>query len=182
MAINAEDIRTYIFGENEELLLDANIWLLLYGPNSPGSWRVRTYSEAFGRMLRAHTRIHLEVLVISEFVNRFARIEHGLLRTSDPSLPQDFKQFRKLPVFVPVAEKIRDSSKRLVKCCNQTDSGFSDLALNELLDEFSSGAHDFNDQVLADLCKRRAFKLVTDDSDFRLSGINVITANAKLLH
>lgn len=40
---------------------------------------------------------------------------------------------------------------------------------------------DFNDQVLAELCKSRNLTLVTHDGDFKDLGLNLLTANQSLL-
>ncbi len=47
--------------------------------------------------------------------------------------------------------------------------------------EYAVGDSDFNDQIIATLCKRKGLKLVTDDGDFGGHGIPVVTANRKLL-
>ena len=65
--------------------------------------------------------------------------------------------------------------------CNRTDSGFDTLDMDSLLNDFETGKKDFNDQVLEDLCTRRGFYLVTDDSDFKPVNLTLFTANAKLL-
>ncbi len=181
MATNAVDIRNCAFGKADALLLDANIWLFLYGPINQSDRRVAIYSGAFKKMLAAGSPIYLEVLVLSEFINRFARLEHGFRRARNTFLPSDFKQFRRTPEFASVAASIRDAAKALLKHCARTDSGFSDLPVENLLDDFARGTSDFNDQVLAQLCKRKGLKLVTDDGDFSYPGVTVISANAKLL-
>ena len=50
-----------------------------------------------------------------------------------------------------------------------------------LIDEFEKADSDFNDQILAELCKRRNLKLVTHDADFRDRGLNILTTNPRLL-
>ncbi len=49
------------------------------------------------------------------------------------------------------------------------------------VDEYAAGESDFNDQIIAVLCKRKGLKLVTDDGDFHGQGIPVVTANRRLL-
>jgi len=55
------------------------------------------------------------------------------------------------------------------------------LDINGLVEEYSAGDSDFNDQVISALCKRNGFKLVTDDGDFCGQDIPVVTANRHLL-
>ncbi|MGH8547812.1 MAG: hypothetical protein ACRERU_04290 [Methylococcales bacterium] len=50
-----------------------------------------------------------------------------------------------------------------------------------MIDEYAAGDSDFNDQVIAELCKKRGLKLVTDDGDFGRYEISIVTANRRLL-
>jgi len=55
------------------------------------------------------------------------------------------------------------------------------LNIVALVDEYEKGNSDFNDQVLAELCKSKGLTLVTDDSDFADTGLTIVTANQRLL-
>ena len=47
-------VNNYNFTSKDKLFLDANIWLFLHGPQqSPVRPRVKTYSQAFKRILNA---------------------------------------------------------------------------------------------------------------------------------
>lgn len=174
MSGNAVAVRDYIFKPEDRLLLDANILLFLHGPSSPKDLRVKDYSRAYKRMLAANSQIYVDVLVVSEFVNRYARIKCGSNR--------NFKGFRQSKAFEPVAGAIADAMRRILKHCKRTRNGFEALQINPLLDEYAQGKSDFNDQVIASICKRERLKLVTDDSDFSGKGIRVLTANRNLLN
>ena len=56
MARKAEAIASYDFSHSDELLLDANIWLLVYGPQIPRDPRVAIYSQALDKILAAKSR------------------------------------------------------------------------------------------------------------------------------
>lgn len=172
----AEDVRRYMFRPTDALLVDANVWLYVYGPSAPGDWRARTYSEALGKMLAAKSRICIDVLVLSEFINRYARLEyelHGAYPT--------FKDFRQSPDFKPAAQAIAVAARRILQLCARLESGFSTLDITALINEYEQGEADFNDQVLADLCRRNGLKLVTHDGDFEDCGLTLVTANRYLL-
>jgi predicted nucleic acid-binding protein len=176
MRNRAEDISTYTFRQEDELLIDTNVWFSIYGLREPGNRKVAIYSEALGRILAARCRIYVDVLVISEFTNLYARIKHQL---QSPGRP--FKVFRKSQAFKFVAREIAEAAGRILRHCTRLESGFETLDVNELLDEYAEGDSDFNDQVLARLCRSRGLKLVTDDGDFARSDLAVVTANARLL-
>ncbi len=176
MAHRVEEIASYAFKSSDKLLLDTNVWMLVCGPQKPEDSRVATYSQALTKILDAKSRIYIDVLIVSEFMNTYARLKWKLLS----SLP-DFKQFRKSKDFKPVAQDIAADAKRVLQHCTRVEDGFESLAIESLMDEYAAGNSDFNDQILATLCKKQGLKLVTDDGDFRGREIPVITANKRLL-
>jgi len=177
----AQNIDRYRFRPSDELLFDANIWLFLYGPSRPSHPKVAIYSGAFKQILAAKIRVFLDVLVLSEFVNRYARIRHNLLARQLSGIPQDFKQFRNTSFFKSIAQDIAADTKQILGNCTPVESGFATLDLDTLTTEFAAGNSDFNDLVLAELCRSKRFKLVTDDGDFKNKAITILTANPKLL-
>ena len=74
MAHKTVEVRHYNFTSQDKLFLDANIWLYLYGPQKPGNRWVRIYSTVFNRILNVKSRIYIDVLVVSEFINSYARL------------------------------------------------------------------------------------------------------------
>ena len=163
------------------MLLDANIWLLVYGPQKPGDRRVAVYSQALAKILAAKSRIYIDVLIVSEFINSYARLKWRLLSPSRDFKRSDFKTFRKSNDFKLVAQGIAAYVKHVLQHCTRVENGFESLAIDSLIDEYSVGDSDFNDQILTTLCKRKGLKLVTDDSDFKGQEILVITDNRRLL-
>jgi predicted nucleic acid-binding protein len=176
MRNSTEDISTYVFQPADELLLDTNVWFSIYGIREPGDRRATIYSRALGRILAAGCRIYIDALIVSEFINRYARVKYGLI---DPGVP--FKVFRGGPMFKLIAQGIAVDAKKVMKHCTQLESDFETLDVEALLDEYADGDEDFNDLVLAELCKSRGLKLVTDDGDFRDKGLSIVTGNARLL-
>lgn len=177
MEHKAEAVASYNFNASDKLLLDTNIWLFVYGPQKPGDKRVAVYSEALAKILAAQSHIYIDVLIVSEFINTYARLKWKLL----PAPPAEFKQFRKSDDFKPIAQGIAADVKRVLKHCTRVDSGFESSAIDRLIDDYAAGDSDFNDQVLTSLCKETGLKLLTDDGDFKGQGICVISANKRLL-
>ena len=64
----ALSVGDYDFQPGDELFLDANIWLLIHGPQNTGNDRMHAYSSAFRRLLEAQCRIYIDVLIVSEFI------------------------------------------------------------------------------------------------------------------
>lgn len=177
MTPRAFSVNNYEFGSEDQLFLDANIWLFLYGPQqSPVRNRVKTYSQAFKRILIAKSQIHIDVLIVSEFINSYSRI---IWRNASPTM--NFKQFRNSRQFRLFAQNIAADVRNVLKHCSPMESGFSSLDMNELLDEYAAGGVDFNDQVISVLCRTKGLTLITNDGDFRGQGIPILTANRRLL-
>lgn len=177
MPSKVEKITNYVFKASDELLLDANVWLFVFGPQKPGDRRAAIYSQAFTNILAAQSRVYIDVLVVSEFINTYARLKYNILANK----PADFKQFRQSQDFKPVASDIAADMKRILQHCTRIANGFETLAIESLLTKYAVGDSDFNDQLLTNLCIQRGLKLVTDDGDFKKRGVSVITANTRLL-
>lgn len=176
MPHKAKAITHYDFKPTDNLLLDTNIWLLVYGPQKPKDNRVVVYSQALAKIFAAQSRIHIDVLIVSEFINTYARLKWKLLAPSSK-----FKTFRQSSRFKPVAQGISADVKRVLQYCRKVEDDFVLLDMDSLITEYAMGDSDFNDQILTSLCKRKGLKLVTDDEDFKGQGIPVITANRRLL-
>lgn len=173
----AKEVSRYRFTSKDRLFLDANIWLYLHGPQQPQPpGYVETYTNAFKRILSAQSSVFIDVIIVSEFINRYARLQQNLVT---PSI-ENFKDFRKSPFFKLHALGIADGVRRILKNCSRIESGFAELRMNELLNDFAEGDSDFNDQVIVELCKREELTLVTHDGDFKGSGIHILTANKSL--
>ena len=176
--LKALEVNRYKFTSNDQLFLDANIWLYLYGPQNPKASRnVKTYSQVFSRILNAGSRIYVDVLIISEFINSYARQQWKLIASD-----MEFKAFRNSLDFEPVAQGIAGSVKRVINHCSRLESGFGALKMDTLLDAYSAGNSDFNDQVITELCKVKGLTLITHDGDFKGQGISILTANRHLLN
>jgi predicted nucleic acid-binding protein len=159
--------------------MDTNIWLYVYAPQAPDDWKTRIYSRSLVKILTAKSRIFIDALVLSEFINRYARLAYNLFKAAGSTI--NFKEYRQPPDFKPVAKDIESSVRRILKYCQRTESSFSDCDINSLLAKYGEGNSDFNDQLMVELCKSKGFKLITHDRDFKDCGVTVLTANNRLL-
>lgn len=180
MTYKVEAITDYDFKPSDKLLLDANIWLFVYGLQKPRNKKVDIYSQALVNILKAKSCIYIDVLIVSEFINTCARRQWEQWKLQN-SQSIEFKIFRKNKDFKPIAQGIAADVKRMLQHCVRIENGFESLAIDVLIDEFGVGNSDFNDQVLTALCKRKELMLVTDDGDFKGCGVPLITANTSLL-
>jgi predicted nucleic acid-binding protein len=169
-------VKQHNFTSEDKLFLDANIWFYLFGPHKPGVPAVQTYSNVFNCILNAQSQIYIDVLVVSEFINAYARRKWRLI---SPHL-NPFKVFRNSSDFKPVAQDIAAEVKQIMKHCSRIESSFATLGIDDLLNDYATGDFDFNDQVITELCKSNELTLITDDGDFKTQEIPVLTANPNL--
>jgi len=173
-------ISGYRFCRQDRLLLDANIWLFVHGPNRPNRHKAKIYSQALRRMMEKGSQVYIDVLIISEFINSYTRTEFGFAQKKGASFKK-FKEFRQSEAFRSIAKEVADATSLVLKQCHRIESGFETLDIDALVCEYAKGQSDFNDQVIAEICRREQLKLVTDDSDFRDRGVPVLTANEAML-
>ena len=172
------DVRQYTFTPEDRLFLDTNVWWYVYVPQKPKATRqVDIYSQALRDIHEARSRIHIDVIVVSEFINAYARREWKNRR---PDI-KDFKFFRRSEDFESLAADIARDVKMVMSQCAQVPSGFDMLRIDEMMSTYGGGHSDFNDQVIAQLCEREGLTLITHDADFTYQGIPVLTANPRLL-
>lgn len=177
------DLRTYNFPPDDKLFFDANIWLFIYGPQrKPDDLQVRHYSSAFSKAIHNHCQIFIDDLVLSEFINRYTRIEFSRINQESSGYYKTFKQFRNSSEFPAVAKAITSELRRLFQHATQVDNGFASLDIQSLISEFEKGKSDINDMIIAKLCQTKGLVLVTDDGDFRDAGLTIATINPKLLN
>ncbi|MBD1831462.1 hypothetical protein H6F61_01895 [Cyanobacteria bacterium FACHB-472] len=119
------------------------------------------------------------MLVISEFINASARFFYN--RLPAPTKPAEFKAFRNSPDFKPIAERIAKLSRRILEKSQRIESNFESVDLVIILRDYQAGEVDFNNRILAEMCRARNLKLVTHDADFQEENVAILTANPKLL-
>ena len=170
-------VHNYNFTSNDNLFLDTNIWLYLFGPRLAVESNMEIYSNMFNRIVSARCQIYIDIVVVSEFINAYARMRWRFIA---PRI-RLFKTFRNSPNFEPVARDIAAQVKQVMKHCTRIESDFLTLPIDDLLADYISGDFDFNDQIITEICKNNGFTLITNDSDFKTQEIPILTANQSLL-
>ena len=179
MKNKAYDLSSYSFKSEDRILVDTNIWLYLFpAPGNPHQRYAQQYSTGFANLVSAQAQPILDPMVLSEYLNRYIRIEWaGNYKGTYPR----FKDFRNSSDFSEVASSAKTFAKKILNFCQVHSIPASELDLSLALADFSSGNVDFNDAILVDICKKRNLKLMTNDGDFQNGGIEVLTTNPRLL-
>jgi len=171
---NIIDVKSYVFSEQDKLLLDTNIWLHIYASKSNSNEITKTYQYAFAKMLAAKSLLFVDIIILSEFVSNYARLRN-------PKPPKKFKLFRNSEDFQLVAKEIANSTHEILKYCQDSFNAITLKEVRPLLDNFANSGVDFNDQMLVEICNKNQITLVTDDSDFKNANCRIITANQQML-
>ncbi len=179
MKNRAHDLAAYAFSSGDALLLDTNVWLYLFpAPSDKQRGSAANYSAAFKKMLAVGAHLAMDALILSEYLNRYCRIEWTALhKAAHP----DFKRFRQSADYASVGQGAALYAQNILKQCTRHDHPFAAVNVAQVLADFEAGTHDLNDGLLVETCRIHGWKLVTNDGDFTQGGIEVITTNPKLI-
>lgn len=179
MKNKAYNLSNYNFVKDETLVIDTNVWLYLFpAPSDSKRSFTRQYSAAFKVILDTKVTVVINSLILSEYLNRYCRIEwEALYKITYPK----FKDFRQSADYTSVGQQAASFAKNILKFCSKKDDDFTGANVAQILSDFESGIVDFNDGLIADSCFRYGWKLITHDGDFIEGGIDVLTTNQKLL-
>jgi predicted nucleic acid-binding protein len=184
------DIRKYSFSGEEKLFFDTNIWYLIYGPKPIRDdsqyqltiLRKRFYSDAFKRIQENNCIIYTDSLIISEFINIYAK---AILERYNWRLPANskkrLKDYRKTDDFKSKVEIIISETKKIFKNSKKENVDLESMDFDFYLLEYKKCKLDFNDIIYSDICTKKEFTLVTDDKDFKDYSGKILTANNELL-
>ena len=179
MMYKCHPIQYYDFSSADRLLLDTNIWLYIYGHTGQTiPKKMGIYSHAFKRMLEAQSRIYIDTLTVSEFINAYTKTAWS---QEYREIYADFKDFRGSLEFKPIAEEIAAKVRRIMKLCHFVSSCMQLSEVTHFVDEYAKGDSDFNDQIFVRICQSSHLTLVTHDGDFLNQNITLISGNRRLM-
>ena len=170
-------IVSYKFSGKDRLLIDTSVLLRVFAGNVAGRDAVKEYGNAHKRMIAAKSKLHVDIVVITEYVR--ICLNHVW---NKPHLRElSFEKFRKKRDYKDAVRKIAPTVRNIFKVCSPIESNFSGVKMGMLLKDYETGKHGFNDQFIANLCRSKSMRLVTHDKDFIAAGVTVLTANKRLL-
>ena len=137
----AYNLALYRFQPNEEILIDANIWLYLFPPpQNPRHNLARIYSAGFANLCRAKAQLVIDPLIMSEYLNRYCRMEWNVrfqVRYSE------YKDFRRSPDFPQVSVTARKYAQDILTMSRSHSLASNEIDLKKAVDEFACGKHGF---------------------------------------
>ena len=177
---NIKDITSFAPKGTDEFLFDTNIWFFLHGPiGNYSKPKQTTYSAFYQQIIIRKLPIWITTLVLSEFCNRWLRIEFEVWKQPQANSKLDFKRdFVGTESYKETVKDIIAAVNTILKSTSRNTDDFNAVDLNNILTNFS--AIDFNDSYLIELSRKKGWKIVTDDKDFSRAathGVEIVTAN-----
>ncbi len=171
------DVRAGLKIAGRSILFDTNVWININGFDvRPGA---RDYSAFYSELLRSDNTIVICDVVLSEFYNACMRIEYNIRKNEAPIQGLSFKKFRDHQDTFIYKDSLKDTCLNLLDECSFAQLEVDARQLGIVVEESSATKLDFNDISIRNLCLEREFILVTDDIDFKDSGLEIATANSR---
>jgi hypothetical protein len=120
----------------------------------------------------------VDALVLSEFLNRYVRIEYD---ASWKGTYPKFKDFRQSSDSAQVLRAAVAEIKLILQAATSCDSLLAATDIQQVLSAVQTGTIDLNDGLLIENCRINGWKLLTNDADIKVGGIEVLTTHKGLL-
>jgi predicted nucleic acid-binding protein len=164
--------------EGEFVLFDTNIWIAIYG-NDPRPAK-QVYSDFYASVLKAGNTVVVNEQVISEFFNRFCKMEYE--SQFGKKMWPSYKKVRKTDEsFKARVSAVKDICLEILSDCTYQQSNLHQDCLEGNLGLVVGGELDLTDAALVSECTSGGYILVSDDGDFESSDIKFVTGNQRVL-
>lgn len=181
--------------ESKLYLFDANLWIKILTPPFSLSARDKKYLTFFQKFKNdpKQPKVVVTSLILAEVINRIIR-EMYLSKyfkdnpeikkkyDSNPEYRRSFykKEYRTSNHFKDSYKKICEEISNYEKFCVYENDEFG-VGINALnLLSMPPSDLDFNDNYFVELAKLKGYLIVTDDGDFFIEGVDILTYNDTL--
>lgn len=162
--------------KDRAVFFDANVLIYLFWPSGKYTLE-KKYARIFGRLLRQGNQLVVDIMVISEVINRVIRIEHEKRNKKNHSV--SFKKYRDSK---HGKEALRDIYTRIRNDILKRFTIVGKLFDNKQVDGLMVvDKLDFVDKSIAVICRENNFVLITNDADFKDADFGVLSENRRLL-
>lgn len=166
MAANIVNIKNYTPKSSDVFFFDNNIWMFLFCPiGDYNQKRQKVYSSFLQSIQTSRGTIFISSLVLSEFTNRYLRMDFELWKKTTGDYSADFKKdYVSSSKYSLTVKEIKIQINKIMRFCEKSSDNFNAINLDNVLNHLS--VIDFNDSYYIELAKLDNWKLVTDDKDF----------------
>lgn len=164
---------------DKKIFFDANILIYLFWASASSSWE-NQYASLYTKLNAQNNKFVLDYIVLSEFINRAARIEYDNYLAANNLTKNSFryKDYRNSQdgqtaledIYLTVTQDILNEFEVVEKSYSRDD-----LMMMCFVDNL-----DFSDKAIEKICNENQFVLLTNDTDFSSSNIDILSCHNKL--
>lgn len=195
MAYDIKNIENAIPESNKQYFFDANVWLIILKPSidlKPYEKNYVTFADKLFDWQEANPpKVVINSLVISEVINAYLRNQFDvwkaeiIRKTPENNLKeakelQFKKDFRITHEYEQALKECKNDLLAYKEFCINIDNLKEPDDLWRIIKETPSNS-DFNDYFYYEMALDFKFSIVTNDGDFLFSGVEILSANNKLL-
>lgn len=168
--------KDFIINKGDILFFDTNVWINLFTPAKEEDWRTeilrRKAADCYKQALEKNAKIYTSSIVVSEFVNRYLKIMYAAEKSANPMLytgVNAYKEvFRKSKKYKEYLDEVLEIvSLNILDVAERTDDAFSSFDIDDYASRSGKENLDFNDYCIEHICRKRNYKLVTADMDYK---------------
>jgi hypothetical protein len=166
MAANIIDIKSYSPESSDVFFFDNNVWMYLFCPlASYNQNRQKHYSLFLQTVQGVKCTIFINSLILSEFANRYLRLDFELWKKETKNFKVDFKRnFIGSERYKDTIVEIKINVTKILRICEKSPDNFNLIDLNKVFSHLEN--IDFNDSYYIEMAQLSNWRIVTDDSDF----------------
>lgn len=172
-------ISNYTVGPTEEFFFDTNIWMFLFAPLAGAKQnKQKAYSKLLGDIISRKATIWINSQVVAEYINCCLRMEFDVWKRNPENSSATFKHdFRQTEEYKSTLGDVKSQISLILQKSTRIPDDFHAIDIDEIISSMGTSL-DYGDAVIVDLCKRKNYKLVTDDRDMTNSefSFDIITA------
>lgn len=171
---SVNDISKYTVSPSDTYFVDNSVWMHLFCPiANTNEKKQKEYSAFLADVQSRKAMIFITSMVLSEFANRFLRLDFNLWKDENKYYDKDYKKdYLGSDRYKEASLNVISNIKSILKVSERHPDDFHSIDINAVLESFKS--IDFNDSYYIQQCSNAKLKIVTDDKDFlKISSCNV---------
>lgn len=158
------------------VLFDANIWLSISGPFEDHiPKRASAYSSFYKNAVESGSEIHIPQIVASEFLNRSV-----MILAKAAGFDRTMGKIHRAENYRLWIKEACDLLHAIIDGNVRVPDDFHEIKMEHCYKIAEGGGLEFHDVLIASLCDRNDFTLVTDDADYTGHTVPIVTWNQRL--
>jgi predicted nucleic acid-binding protein len=166
MGVKIFNIVTYEPKSSDVFFFDNVVWMYIFCPLGNYNKKKQKYFSSFLKGIdSSRGTIFTNSLILSEFTNRYLRLDFALWKTESGNENAEFKKdFIGTQRYQETIRQVIAALRSILSFCEKTPDNFNAIDINNVLTHLEY--IDFNDSYFIELATLNNYKFVTDDSDF----------------